>query len=340
MRRVGAAGRKTVSMFGKLVAIAGNTLRETVRQPIYAVLMWVMGFWVALTPAVAGFTLGNREGDTKMVQDIGLTTLLLYGLLASVFGAAGAISREIESHTVLTVVSKPVSRPVFLLGKYLGVGGAVSLGYYFLCLVLFLATRHGVLSTASDKPDQPVLLFGALALLISLLAAAFGNFVYGWYFPTALMAWVVPLGTLALVGVLFFSRTWQFQSPTTDFGDMQLIYAVTMTFCGVLILTAFAVTLATRFGQILTLLLCAAVYVLGLLADYYLGRPAAAGEAWFYKLAYAIVPNFQFFWVGDALTQEQIIPAAQVGQVAAYAGLYSLGVLGVGTALFETREVG
>jgi len=110
--------------------------------------------------------------------------------------------------------------------------------------------------------------------------------------------------------------------------------------CGVLVLTAFAVTLATRLSQVVTLLLCAGVYVGGLLADHYLGQAAQAGAAWAYRVLYAAVPNFQFFWAGDALTQGTTIAAAHLVQVAAYAGLYSLAILGIGVALFENREVG
>jgi len=327
-------------MFEKLLAITRNTFVETIRQPVYGVLTWVAAGMLTINASLAGFSLESNEGDIKIVKDVALATLLLYGLLASVFSAAGVITREIESHTVLTVIAKPVARPVFLLGKYLGVCGAVLVGYYFLCLVFFMSVRHGTMSTAADRFDQPVLLFSGLALLVSLIAATFGNYVYGWHFVSALMAWVVPLGTVALGLVLFVSPRWELQSPTTDFGDLQIVYAVTMTFCGVLILTAFAVSLATRFSQVVTLMLCAAVYLIGLLSDHYLGQPAASGQAWVYKLLYAVVPNFQFFWAGDALTQERIIPASQVGQVAAYSGLYSLAVLGLGTTLFETREVG
>jgi len=291
-----------------------------------------------LSPALAAFSLQAGD-DVKVLKEVGLATLLGYGLLASVFSAAGVIIREIEDHTVLTVIAKPVSRPVFLAGKYLGVCGAVLVGYYFLCLVLLMTIRHGVLETVAQKVDQPVLVFSALAVAISLIAATFGNYVYGWHFSTALTAWVVPLGTLALVGVLFVGKEWTIQSPATDFGDLQIAYALAMTFCGVLILIAFAVTLATRFSQVLTLLLCAGVYVVGLLSDYYLGRPAAAGTAWFYKVLYAAAPNFQFFWAGDALTQEHTIPGAHVVQVALYSVLYALGILGLGVALFQTREV-
>jgi hypothetical protein len=327
-------------MLDKLLAITKNTFIETVRQPIFSVLLWVAVGLLIVNPSLAGFSLESNEGDIKIVKDVGLATLLLYGLLASAFSATSVITREIESHTVLTVVSKPVSRPVFLLGKYLGVCGAVLVGYYFLCLVFFMTLRHGTLSLASDPYDQPVLVFSGLAVLISLIAATFGNFVYGWYFPTTLTAWVVPLTTLALAGVLGVNSKWELQEFGRDFRDLQMVYAVTMSFCAVLILTAFAVTLATRFSQVLTLILCAGVYVVGLLSDHYLGQPTESGGAWLYHVLYAAVPNFQFFWTGDALTQGRPIPVTQVAHVAAYGALYSLGVLGLGTALFETREVG
>lgn len=325
-------------MFEKLLAIARNTFVETVRQPVYGVLMWVAAGLLMISPALSAFSL-ESGGDSKIMIDVGLATLLLYGLLVSVFSATSVITREIESHTMLTVVSKPVSRPLFLLGKYVGVSGAVLLGYYFLCLVLFMTARHGVMETASDKFDQPVLLCSGLAILISLLAATFGNYVYGWHFSTTLTAWVVPLGSLALLIVLFASPTWEIQSPGKDFGDRQLVYAVAMTFCGVLILTAFAVALSTRFSQVLTLVLCAGVYMVGLLSDHYLGPSANTGTAWLQRVLYGAVPNFQFFWAGDAITQERNILAAHVGQVVAYSVLYSLGILGLGVALFQTREV-
>ncbi|MBN2448051.1 MAG: hypothetical protein JXO22_15080, partial [Phycisphaerae bacterium] len=100
-------------MFSKFTAIVANTFTETIRQPIYNILVWVAAFWVAfVAPALAGFTLqiGN---DIKVMMDVGLATLLLFALLSSVFSATGVITREIESQTVLTVVSKPVSRTLF-----------------------------------------------------------------------------------------------------------------------------------------------------------------------------------------------------------------------------------
>ncbi len=323
----------------KLYAIARNTFIETIRQPIYGVLVAVAAGLIMLSPSMAAFSL-ESGGDQKVMKDVCLATLLLFGLLASIFSATAVMTREIADQTVLTVVSKPVSRPVFLVGKYLGVCAAMLVAHYLLSVVFLFAARHGVLETSADPYDQPVLVFGAGALLIALIAATFGNYVYGWHFATTVITWAIPLGTAGLITTLFFKKDWATQAPVNDFGDMQLIYALIMVFFAMLVLTAFAVTFAARFSQVVTLTLCAGVYLLGLLSDYLLGRPASSEAAWLYSVLYAAVPNFQYFWAGNALTQELLVPARQVFEVGAYAGLYSLGVLGLGVALFQTREVG
>jgi hypothetical protein len=331
-------------MGNKLLTIAASTFRETIRQPIYGILMWVAAGLLMLNPSIAAFSL-ERGGDTKMMVDIAMSTLLLYGLLASVFSATSVITREIESFTVLTVVSKPVSRPLFFLGKYLGVAAAMLVAYYFLTLVFVMTVRHGVMEYASDKYDQPVLVLGTAAIAISLIAAGFGNYVYGWNFLTALTAWVVPLGTAALAVTLFFDKEWGPQSPLTYFGYKEAIApwsvlsAIVLIFLAVMMLTAFAVTLSTRFSPVITLVLCAGIFVLGLLADHYFGS-AEAQRTLFGRVGYSVLPNFQFFWLGDAITQQREIPAAHVVRAAAYAVLYTMAVLSLGTALFQTREVG
>lgn len=324
-------------MFTKLYAITSNTFVETVRQPIYGILTWVAIALLALNPALATFSLQSSD-DNKILKDVALATMLLFGLLGSVFSAAGVVTREIETFTVLTVVSKPVSRPLFLLGKYLGVAGAMLVAYAILSITFLMTARHGVLETAADKYDWPVLVFSLIALLVSATAALFGNYTYGWNFFATLTAWILPLGLAALIATLFVDKTWKPQTFGKDFADFQVLYALAMNFCGVLVLTAFAVTLSTRFSQVMTLVLCFVVYLLGLSSDYMFG--SHVNEGLHFQLLYAILPNFQFFWIGDALTQSVYVPFEQVWRVAAYAGVYTLAVLSLGVAMFQTREVG
>ena len=330
-------------MHRKFYAIVRNTFIETIRQPIFSVLMWVAVAMLIVNPSLAQWSLQAGQ-DNKILQDVGLATLLLFGLVASAFSATGVITREIENRTVLTVISKPVGRLSFLLAKYVGVSGALLVGYYFLCLVLMMTVRHGVMETVSDKFDLPVMVFSGAALAISLVVATFGNYMYGWHFPTALIAWVVPLGSVALGLTLFFDPKWVAQSPLTDFGDMQMIYAITTTFLSVLVLTAFAVTISTRFSQVMTLIFCVAVFCIGLLADHLVGPELVDGryleQSLVHAALYAALPNFQFFWLADALTQEQEIPGSHVLRLMGYTALYIPAVLAMGVAMFQTREVG
>lgn len=325
-------------MLGKLYAILATTFAEIVRQPIYGILVWSAVGLLLLNPTLASYSLESGH-DVKIMKDVGLATLLLFGLLISVFSAVSVITREIESFTVLTVVSKPVPRPLFLVGKFLGVVAATGLAYYFLTIVFLLTLQQGVMETRSDKWDWPLLTFSVAAVAVSLATAVFCNYVYGWHFSTTLTAMIVPLASLALIGALLFDDAWKPQSIVTDLiGVPQDLSAIALMFSAVLVLAAFAVAISTRFGQVMTLLICSGVLLVGLLSDYYLG--SRADESLMFGVLYHAVPNFQFFWASDALTEDIPIHPMHVARVGGYALFYTAAVLSVGIALFQTREVG
>jgi ABC-type transport system involved in multi-copper enzyme maturation permease subunit len=108
-------------MLSQLLTIARNTFVESVRQPIYFVLIAIAGLCLVLTTWSAGFSMGMSEsgevsGDNKLLLDVGMATVFVVGVLLAAFLATAVISREIENKTVLTVVSKPVSRVTLVLG--------------------------------------------------------------------------------------------------------------------------------------------------------------------------------------------------------------------------------
>src|SRR5207253_683635 len=112
------------------------------------------------------------------------------------------VSREIENKTVLTVVSKPVTRPALILGKYVGVAGAIMLALVPMLLFLLMGIRHGVMSTAADDPDQPVILFSALAIGGALLVAVWCNYFYGSNFSQTFLVILAPAMVVAYAAVL------------------------------------------------------------------------------------------------------------------------------------------
>src|SRR5690606_35032549 len=116
-----------------------------------------------------------------------------------------------------TVVSKPVARPSVVIGKYAGVAGAILLAVSVMLLFLLLGLRHGVLTTAADDPDQPVILFITVAVGLSIGIAVWCNFFYGWYFSQTCMLIMLPAAFAAYILVLLISKKWAIQPITTDF---------------------------------------------------------------------------------------------------------------------------
>jgi len=332
------------AMLTKLWGIIVNSFTETIRQPIYGVLVFLTIGVLVLNISLAMYTLEvdssnpNMSGDTKMLKDLQLSTLLLSGLFLAAFSAAGILSREIENKTVLTVVSKPVSRPLFLFGKFTGLAGAMALAFYLCGIVFLLTIRHKVMERTADEFDLPVIVSGVSALAISVLVAAFCNYFYDMHFGTLLMALLLPLMTIALGIVALISPKGEIQQFGKDFIDGQLIGAAFLVFTMVLILTAVAVAVSTRFGPVMTLAICGVVLAVGLTSDSLFGQHRAVSKL--AQASYWISPNLAFLWVSDALTQGSQITLRYVGMAFGYAMLLVTAWLLIGVALFQKREVG
>lgn len=451
-------------MFGQTLTIARNTFVESVRQPIYFILIVICGILQVFNTWGTNFSMGYSStaevsSDNKLLLDIGLATVFVCGTLLAAFVATAVLSREIENKTVLTVVSKPVSRPVVVLGKYLGAAGAMLVATVTMLLFLQLAIRHGVMTTTADDLDVPVILFSLLAAGIAFAVATWCNFFYGWVFPQTASLLLLPLTAAAWVGVLLINKEWQVQDLHTDFKP-QITLASLCVLMALLVLTAVATAASARLGQVMTIVVCAGVFVFGLLSNALLGRhayqndavariqsvtadppdrpvfsepgatarvtleleptsairpgmpfyygpnpngfplsvvsfppfegdledrmellrpgtppalvvtaaskkeltvrraggegalvkqPPAAGDYVFTRSTrvnpvvlaiWGVIPNIQFFWLVDAVTQNQPIPLSHVGLVALYAAIQIGVFLSLAILLFQRREVG
>ena len=100
---------------------------------------------------------------------------LMVPFLLAAFIATNVLNREIENRTVLTVIAKPVSRPLFVVGKFLGVAGALALATIYMGCVFLLVEMHGVLQTVRDPIHQPVLVFGIGAGVLGLAVGVWCN---------------------------------------------------------------------------------------------------------------------------------------------------------------------
>lgn len=111
---------RTESRQGKLwriSAIARNAFREAVRDRV----LYNLVLFVLLLTGASVF-IGELSGgqERKVIVDLGLSAMLLFGVFIAIFVGVGLVYKEIERRTIYAVFSKPVGRGEFLVGKYLG----------------------------------------------------------------------------------------------------------------------------------------------------------------------------------------------------------------------------
>jgi len=104
-------------MIPVISTIAVNTFRETIRDRILLIiLLFALGFSV-ISGIVSQWSL-NQEA--KILQDFGFTTITAFGLIIAIFSGVGLVYKEIDKRTIYNVLSKPISRAEFIIGKYCG----------------------------------------------------------------------------------------------------------------------------------------------------------------------------------------------------------------------------
>ena len=146
--------------------------------------------------------------------------------------------------------------------------------------------------------------------------------------------------TTTLAAGLIFQFVRQMQSlGVTAHVDWRLVPAGILILFALWVLAALALACSTRLDTIPTLAVCSAFFLIGLMSDYLFGIRAAAGQ-WWASMLYTVIPNWQIFWLADALDMgKSTFHWGYVGRALAYVAAYAGAALAVGTALFEEREL-
>ncbi|MGA1401251.1 MAG: ABC transporter permease subunit, partial [Phycisphaerales bacterium] len=235
-----------IGFLEQLWAIARTTFAESIRQPVLLVVLTAGTILVVLSNPFSGYTL---EDDQRLFLDLGMSTMFICGVVLAAFLATSVLNREIENRTALTVLSKPVSRPTFILGKYLGVSAALLAALAFLALAFLLVEVHGTMQTVRTPYHLPALTFGSSAVVLAILAGAAANFLYGSAFTSTSVLVGLPLLTLAYVLTLLFAHDWAPQAISTEF-ESQILLAIGGMATALLTLVAVAIAASTRLGQL------------------------------------------------------------------------------------------
>lgn len=317
----------------QFLTIAINAFMELVRQPVFLLLMTASaGFEIFLaTPFY--FAFGD---EPKLVKNSVLAVMLLSGLFGAVLSASASLAREIRTGTALAVLSKPIGRTQFLLAKYVGLMAALTIVTYLNTVAALIASR--MTFDAYGDTDLPAVGIFAGGVVLAYLLAGFSNFFLRRPFVSdAVFALLV---TVTLAAVLIFSFTQQQQSVGEMAQvDWRLVPAAVLILFALWILAALALACSTRFDMIPTLAICSAFFLIGLMSDYLFGRPADRG-VWWGTVLYTVVPNWQNFWLADALDSgKSTFHWGYVSKAFAYVVCYVGAVLAAAVTLFEDREL-
>ena len=322
----------------QFLAMAGLTATEAIRQPICLLLTTACVVLTALVPMVAMHNFGE---DGKMARDSGLAFHLLFGLFVAGYAACSSLAAEMKSGTASAVLSKPVSREVFFLAKFVGVAAVVAAFSACATVATLLGERVAekfvltpdLAGYATDWQTGTLLILSPLA---AFLVAGWINYATRRPFgSTAFGLMLVGLLLVALVAGCF-DRTGQYAPFNLDV-QWRLAPASLLVTLALIVLSSIAMTLSTRLGTVPTLTLASAVLVAGLMSDYLLGRRASSSAI--ANVLYRIIPNWQHFWLSDALSNNGTIPWVYVADAAFYAAAYSAGILILGLVSFRHAEM-
>lgn len=313
--------------------IAVNAFMELVRQPVFLLLVTGSAVFEIFLATPYYFAFGD---EPKLIKNSVLAVMLLAGLFGAVLSASASLAREIRTGTALAVLSKPVGRAQFLLAKYVGLCAALTVATYVNLVAALIASRMAF--DAYGRTDLPAVGLFAGALVVAYALGGFSNFFLRRPFVSdAVFALVFTVTVAAFIIFQFTSQ----QVSMNEAGkvDWRLVPAALLILFALWILAALALGCSTRFDMIPTLAICSAFFLIGLMSDYLFGRPAEKGSWWATAL-YSVVPNWQNFWLADALeTGKSTFHWDYVGKAFAYVVCYVGAALAVAVAVFEDREL-
>lgn len=181
-------------MNSRIGFVAFNTFREAVRD---RVLYNLIAF--ALLISAAAILVGEISIDVErlVVVNLGLTAVSLFGVVIAIFVGIGLVSKEIEKKTLYTVLSRPVRRWEFVIGKFFGLTGTLVVNTFFMAIGVFLALLY--VTHRFEKADVPVLAALYFVVLEFLIVCALALFFSS--FSTPLMSAVFTFA-LFVIGSL------------------------------------------------------------------------------------------------------------------------------------------
>ncbi len=280
--------------------IARATTKEAIRQPVFLLTMAAAIFLIVLNTFLPFFSLGD---DIKMLKDCGLATILVSGMLMAIWTASTSIADEIEGKTAMTLLSKPITRRQFIVGKFIGILVA-NMWLIVPVVMVFLfcvAYKVGYDARESGQGDSAKDWFQTIHL-------GFVDFPY----------WLAERRLAAVV---------------------QIIPGVILIFLEVTILTAISVTISTRMPMIFNMVACFLIFIIGHLTPVLAKVKGLEFVQFMSQLIATVLPALGNFNSQNAIAIGQIVTPDYLGIATLYCAAYCTATILLALILFEDRDL-
>jgi ABC-type transport system involved in multi-copper enzyme maturation permease subunit len=282
--------------------LAAATYGDITRRPLYYILLFTFAF------AIFGskfLTLFSFYQEINMVREMGMATITFWGFIIIVIASGLVVTQELEDRTAVTLLSKPIERTDFLLGKFFGLvlslipGMIVLAGVLFLTLWMMASPRLPLMDRDLDIGYKA----GSSAFSTSMRVT--------WEYFVMKQSGVVLQGTL----LSFFQTS---------------------------ILAAAAVSFAAFFPNVVSVAATTLVFIIGNVSSYMLSSVEnlqvglLSGLA---RLGSYLIPNLGYFNLQTYFSEGKIISVPYMGLSFAYTALYVVAVFLISCSLFRKREV-
>jgi hypothetical protein len=315
------APRALLAIAPKAGAVAMAAYREALRQPMFWLILILASLLIVTSMVVPYFTLGD---DYKLMKQVGFDMVMLFSALFGLLTASVSVNEEIEGRTAITVISKPVSRRQFFIGKYLGI--------LLACWVMTMALGVTLTWALWIKPR-----FDPLDDVVDPM-------------PFEVTKWVTP--NIEKVVPTTEGKAWADGMGAWFGATLAHHIGLARIFGQVMIMLGICTALATRVQFVVNLVICFGVFLIGNLSPIMVHVTERAENQqntamqlvrFVAQAVNAVFPSLDAFDMGPAIIRDMPLSTIDfvgfVATVCLYALLYtSIAILG-GLVLFEDRDL-
>jgi ABC-type transport system involved in multi-copper enzyme maturation permease subunit len=281
--------------------ISRATTKQSLRQPVFLLMLLLAILILVVNTIVPFFTFGD---DVKMLKDVGLVTILSCGLLLAIWTASTSVAEEIEDKTAMTLLSKPINRRQFIVGKYLGILQSVlflliPVSLCFLYLIYY-KVGYDARESARTPPD--------------------------WFL------WVDVNGLGFQIPLLYGERLASM---------VQVLPGLILVFLEIAVLASISVAISTRLPMIANMVICLSVFVVGHLTPVLVQKVFEGLEPVQFtaQLIATVLPALEIFNIQASVATGKIVPPHYLGISALYCAAYCTMAILMAFILFEDRDL-